>query len=142
MIRPYRATDTADLIIAWRRASELAHPFLSEEFLEQEAVLLAERFLPASQTAVAEHEGRVVGFISVVGDEIGGLFVDPAFHGEGFGWALLQYARQGKGALELEVFEANPIGRAFYARAGFVEVGRVSDEATGLPALRLRLDPP
>ena len=71
-IRDYEPDDLGALLRAWRRASELAHPFLSAEFLDREAVQIAEVFLPVSHTSVAESEGEVVGFISVHEGEVGG----------------------------------------------------------------------
>ena len=41
--------------------------------------------------------------------------------------------------LDVEVFEANPGGRAFYTAYGFEPVGRRIHQATGQPLLRLRL---
>lgn len=48
-------------------------------------------------------------------------------------------ARASRDHLELDVFEANVIGRAFYERYGFRVVGERVDEATGLRVLRLEL---
>ena len=49
-------------------------------------------------------------------------------------------ARESRSYLELNVFEANSIGRRFYDAYGFVFVGRHANEAAGQPELRLRLD--
>ncbi len=106
-----------------------------------ERTAIADRWLPASETLVFEVEGRVVGFLSLVGNEVGGLFVHPDHHRRGIGSALLDRARSMRSVLELSVFEDNPIGRAFYEGHGFAEVGRRMNEDAGHMEIRLRLLP-
>ena len=136
---PYGIDDLSAVLESWHQASLIAHPFLSEEFLAAERVRLAEQWLPAAESAVAVVDGHVVGFLSLVGNEVGGLFVHPDHQGHGHGRDLMDDARAKRPHLELEVFEANPIGRGFYAAYGFGEIGKGADEETGLPVLRLRL---
>lgn len=140
MIRAYRHDDLPDLLDAWYEASLIAHPFLDEAFFDAERVLIAEVFLPASDVTVAVADERVVGFISMADNEVGGFFVHPAHQGQGHGRELMDAARATRPVLELDVFEANPIGRRFYESYGFREVGRGVDDATGHPQVRLRLD--
>lgn len=140
MIRLYQAKDTEAVITLWYEASLLAHPFLSEDFLAEEKINLRERFLPHSETWVEEREGQVVGFISLVDNEIGGLFVQPRWQRQGVGRGLVDKARRLHDSLELEVFEANEHGRAFYARYGFVPVRQFRDGETGQMMLRLRYE--
>ena len=66
------------------------------------------------------------------------LVVEPECHGMGFGKALMDKARALHGDLEVEVFKANAIGRAFYARYGFELIEEKDDEDTGHRMLRLR----
>lgn len=139
VVRPYVPDDVDQVVDIWYRASLVGHPFLNEDFLTRERRQIAEQWLPASETHVYERGGHVVGFVSLVGNEVGGLFVDPDHHRTGVGRALLDVARAGRPHLELAVFEANPGGRRFYAAYGFVEIGRGVDEASGHPELRLRL---
>lgn len=140
MIRPYVSSDTDELIAVWYRASVIAHPFLSETFLERERKQIVEEWLPVTETTVYVLDGRVVGSISLMGNEVGGFFVDPDHQGKGFGRALMDHVRDTRPLLELDVFEANSIGRRFYDNYGFELVGRHIHEETGQPQLRLRLD--
>ena len=139
MIRKYRAEDLEDLLTAWESASVLAHPFLSEEFLAAERNNIANVYLPHAETWVWESDGPVVGFLSLIDNEIGGLFVDPKYHRLGIGRALLDHARQLRDNLEVEVFKENVIGRKFYAKYGFVPMHEKVHDETGLEILRLRL---
>ena len=141
MIRPYRNSDLEALLGVWYRASLIAHSFLPADFFEVEKREIAETWLPAAETTVYETDGRVVGFLALIGNEVGAIFVDPDQQGRGVGRSLMDHARDSRPFLELSVFEANTSGRGFYERYGFEYVGRGINEATGHPELRLRLSP-
>ena len=88
--------------------------------------------VPTAQALVAERDGVVVGYAatSLVVDvaELQRIAVDPVERRTGVGSALLGDVLglcrdAGARRLLLEVREDNDGARAFYARAGFVEVG-------------------
>ena len=139
MIRKYNEQDLDELLAAWEAASEVAHPFLTKEFLASERKNIPSLYLPNAETWVFEADGRVVGFIALIGNEVGAIFVQPSHHGEGIGRGLMDKAREVRDELEVEVFKANMIGRAFYAKYGFEPVEEKVHDKTGLDVLRLRL---
>ena len=139
-IRPYTNDDLDDVLDAWYLASQQAHPFLDEDFFDTERTLTSDQFLPASETWVFEIHGRVVGSISLLDNEVGGIFVTPAHQNQGIGRALMDHVAATRPHLELEVFEANAIGRRFYDAYGFLPVSGGFDEATGQPMIRLRIE--
>jgi len=138
VIREYRPSDIDAVLDVWYRASRVAHPFLSEEFLDRERERIRTEHMPRARSWVFEKGGRVVGFIALLGNEVGAVFVDPDRHGRGIGTALMDVASERHEILELDVFEGNAVGRAFYAGYGFVPVGRHVHEETGQPELRMR----
>lgn len=133
MIRKYRQSDLNEVLDAWYSASQVAHPFLDDAFLAHEREMIASVYLPSpdSETWVYEEDGVVVGFISMLGNEVGGLFVHADHQRQGIGGKLMDFAVERKGSLTLEVFEENKIGRRFYRQYGFVKVGEVMDEEIG-----------
>lgn len=139
VIRRYKDEDLAAVLAAWQSASQLAHPFLTAEFLATERDNIPNIYLPIADTWVMEQDGAVIGFISLLDNEVGALFVQPQFHGTGAGRALLDKARKLHGDLEVEVFEANSIGRRFYDKAGFEPLAEKIHEPTGYKLLRLKL---
>jgi putative acetyltransferase len=80
-VRKYRDTDVESVLSAWENTQALAHPFLPAAFQEQEKKNIREVYLPNADTWVVENDDHVVGFIALIGNEIGGLFVQPAYHG-------------------------------------------------------------
>lgn len=138
IVRPYTPADLIAVCHSWEAAARIAHPFMSEEFLAQERANLADVYMPNSDVWVAEIAGNVEGFIALMGNEVGGLFLHPDHHGKGAGKALMDKAQQLHGDLEVEVFENNPFGRKFYARYGFNFMEEKYHEPTGEKLLRLK----
>ncbi len=138
-IRRYQPQDLYDLLNAWELASRLAHPFMTDDFFSQERINIPKLYIPNTDTWVVTVESKVVGFIALLVDEkegnknceIGGLFVEPSFHGKKLGKALVDKATELYGDLTVKVFKENQIGRYFYHRYGFVNTGQILWEETG-----------
>lgn len=139
MIRQYQPEDSDALIAIWQSANAMAHPFLDAAFVAQVAKDMRALYLPNAETWVLENQGKLVGFIALIGDEIGGLFLEPAVHGQGLGRALVDHAVDLKGPLRVEVFEKNAIGRRFYDRYGFAETERYIHDISGEMTLKMAL---
>lgn len=122
---------------AWENTQELAHPFLSKDFQSQEEKNIRETYLPNVETWVVEDDNEVVGFIALIGNEIGGLFLQPSQHGKKLGKMMVDKARELHGDLVVEVFKKNLIGRSFYEKYGFIFVEEKKHEQTGEQVLRL-----
>ncbi|MCB2076580.1 MAG: GNAT family N-acetyltransferase [Novosphingobium sp.] len=137
MIRNFVPRDTEALVAIWQQASLLAHPFLDDQFFAQEASNMREIYLPNAATWVATDHDCPIGFIAMIGTEIGGLFLLPAFHGRGIGRAMVDHVARELGKLQVEVFEKNALGRRFYHSYGFTEIDRYLHEGSGETMLRL-----
>ncbi len=107
--------------------------------LRSQRQLIESDYLPNSETWVACGQGEPVGFISLIGRFIGGLFVDPRVQGLGVGRLLVAHALTLKGALELEVYAANENAVCFYSRFGFSEISRRDRDDQGMPFENLRM---
>lgn len=138
MIRRYEETDLAGVLEVWERSSAVAHPFLTPEFMTTEKANVKDVYLPNAQTWVWADAQGIKGFLSLQGREVGALFVDPGHHGRGIGRALMDQAFALNDYLELDVFEANPLGRRFYDRYGFTVFDRYTHLETGEQMLRLK----
>jgi ribosomal protein S18 acetylase RimI-like enzyme len=139
-IRPYRPDDKSRLLNIWRAASAVGHPFFTEDQLDQQADAVRDVYLPKAENWVAVMDGTPVGFIGLLGQFVGGLFVDPASHSRGIGRALVADAAEMKGHLELEVYARNSRALSFYQRLGFIEVSRRDTDDHGFPFELVRLE--
>lgn len=138
LIRQYKNTDLEAVLSSWERATRLAHSFMTDEFIEQERKNVAEVYMPNTDTWVADIDGEVQGFIALMGNEIGAIFLQPALHGKGIGKALMDKAQEIHGDLEVVVDKDNPIGRKFYSKYGFTLLKEIFHEPTGRHMLRLK----
>lgn len=139
MIRKFKPTDQDQTLTVWYNASVVAHDFLGEDFFTKERKAIVENYFPVTEKWVYEFNGCVVGFIAMIENEVGAIFVDPDVQGQGIGRVLMDHVRQSRDFLELDVFKNNHIGRRFYDHYGFRFVHESIHEETGQPQLRLRL---
>ncbi len=139
MIREYTTSDTDALIAVWDKAEAEAHPFLPQSVRDQVRKDMRNIYLPNAETWVVEHDGNTVGFIAMIGTEIGGLFLDPAQQGKGLGRQMVDHVVALKGPLTVEVFKDNKIGLPFYERYGFVRTEEGMFEASGHSTLKMAM---
>jgi len=138
MIRKHKEKDLEQIMTIWNDASTLAHPFLSDKFVEKVKSDMRHLYIPDSETWVFEDTNSIVGFISMIDNEIGGLFVSSNNHYKGIGTKLVDFVAKQNKVLEVDVFEKNTIGRAFYKKYGFNQVNQYLHEESGNVVLRLQ----
>jgi len=139
VIRRYQPSDVDAVIAIWEAANALAHPFLSTDFVNTVRTDMREIYLPNAETWVVEQDGEPVGFIAMIGTEIGGLFLDPRHHGKGLGRAMVDAVVAVKGPLRVDVFAENVIGRKFYDGYGFTAVDRYAHEPSGRTTIKMEM---
>ena len=140
VIRPFEAaTDLKKLSNIWFEASMQAHAFIGQTRLMEQRSLIEEEYLPKAETSVACLDGEAVGFISLLGSFVGGIFIAPERQGLGIGRALITDALARKGELSLEVYTENEQAVRFYDRLGFQEVSRRAIDDFGCPFSNARL---
>lgn len=139
-IRPFDPeVELAALSSIWFRASLEAHPFVGRDRLQLQQQAVERVYLPNAETWVACLDDVPVGFVSLLGDFIGALFVDPHHQGRRIGSLLLGHAVALRNELELEVYTANAAAIRFYKRHGFIEISRRPLDSEGLPFENARL---
>lgn len=139
MIRAFEPADTDDVIAVWLASTIPGQAFLPEAHWRASEPEIRERLMPVAETWVVEEDGRIVAFMSLLGDLIGGLFTHPEHQGRGYGRALVEHARARHDPVLVEVFEANTAAIGFYRRCAFVDHDRRIDDESGLAQLILRL---
>lgn len=137
-IRQYRDSDLNELMAAWENANNVAHPFLNEDFVAQVRMDIPALYLPNADTWVADADNRVVGFMALLGNEVGAIFLQPKYQGKKIGKMMMDTAQELHGDLVVEVFEKNSTARLFYSQYGFELIEKEIHEPTGEKVLRLK----
>ena len=127
LIRPLEPYDTDEAAAVWWRSRHAEGSLLPAAIhtAEQVAAWFAEVLLPDAQTWVALDDGRIVAVLTLDGDDLDQLYVDPDVAGRGVGSTLVDLAKDLRpGGLALWTFQTNLRAQAFYQAHGFVEVRR------------------
>lgn len=131
MIRTCRETDLEEMVRIWYDASVIAHSFVPASFWASYKSAMKEEYLPLAENYIFEREGKVAGFISLVGEIVCALFIAPEAQGKEAGKALLEHAKALKGRLSLKVYKDNRRAVFFYEKNGLRACGEEVDEHTG-----------
>lgn len=119
MIRKLIPLDLDTVLNIWLDASVIAHDFIPKEFWQDKVQDMRTIYIPSSESFVLEHQNKVVGFVSLVENQIAAIFVDPTQQGQGFGKKLLDYTKSLRSHLELSVYAKNSKSIEFYKRQSF-----------------------
>lgn len=116
----------------WERSVMVTHYFLKEEdFNGIKAALIPDYFPNVDLYTIAD-KGVYLGFIGLGPDSIEMLFIDSDSRGQGYGSALVEFAKQ-RGATKVDVNEQNPSALNFYKAKGFHIISRDETDDAGRP---------
>lgn len=136
VLRPATADDMAAVADLWHAGWHDAHPGHVPDGLTAGRTLAEFHGRAPSRvadTTVAEVDGRLAGFVMVVGDEVEQVYLDAAHRGSGVATTLLdeslrQVAAAGHPEAWLAVVEGNARARRFYERCGWRDAGALPYE--------------
>ncbi len=130
MIREFQRDDINKVADIWLDTNIKAHNFIPAEYWKsnfksvKEALLLAEVY-------VYEYDTEIQGFIGLNDEYVEGIFVSGEMQSQGIGKILLNYAKDKRNKLHLNVYQKNARAISFYKREGFEIQHSGLDEATG-----------
>ena len=130
MIREFQRDDINKVADIWLDTNIKAHNFIPAEYWKsnfksvKEALLLAEVY-------VYEYDTEIQGFIGLSNEYIEGIFVSAEMQSQGIGKILLNYVKEKRNTLFLNVYQKNTRAISFYQREGFEIRCNGIDEATG-----------
>ena len=134
MIIDVEKNDHTQLIEIWQAAVLATHDFLStSEVKRLKQLILTTYFDVVTLKGVKNSFGQWIGFIGISVDKIEMLFVDPKFHGQGFGAMLCLHATNVLGVTKVDVNEQNLKAKAFYSKMGFEVFARSETDGEGKP---------
>lgn len=120
MIRKLKPTELSSVMQIWLDANLEAHQFINPLFWHKNADNVR-KLMGTAEIYVYETEDdhKVVGFIGLINNLIGGLFVHNAYRATGVGKKLIDYAKLSKAYLIVHVYKQNELAYHFYRREGF-----------------------
>ena len=130
MIRKLQNVDINKVVDIWLKTNLEAHDFIPGQYWTSnyEAV---KKMLPQAEVYVYEDNKIIQGFVGVRDEYIEGIFVSGKMQSHGIGKALLDYIKDKKGRLQLNVYQKNVRAMSFYQREGFTVQREQLDEFTG-----------
>ena len=129
MIRELRKADINKVANIWLDTNITAHYFIPAQYWQNNFELVKELLLQAT-VYVYEDNQEIQGFIGLNDEYIEGIFVSNKIQSHGIGKALLNYAKNKRNKLFLNVYQKNVRAIAFYQREGFKIQNSGFDEAT------------
>ncbi len=143
MIRKMRKTDIDRVAQIWLDTNLQAHGFIPAEYWEdhfpevREMLCKAELYVYEGEDDKPDckqersKENDILGFIGLNEEYIEGIFVCGRAQSHGIGRALLDYAKERKPKLALNVYKKNRRAVNFYQREHFCMKEEGRDESTG-----------
>ena len=130
MIRKMKNVDINRVADIWLKTNLKAHYFIPEQYWTSNYELVKEMLLQA-EVYVYEDNKIIQGFVGLSNEYIEGIFVSEAMQSQGIGKILLNYVKDIRSKLLLNVYQKNIPAISFYQREGFEIQYSGMDEATG-----------
>ena len=130
MIRELRKVDINKVAEIWLDTNIKTHYFISAQYWKSNFELVKELLLQAT-VYVYEDKQEIQGFIGLSNEYIEGIFVSDEMQSCGIGKLLLEYIKNKKVRLRLNVYQKNARAISFYQREGFDIQYEGFDDATG-----------
>lgn len=130
MIRAMQKADVDRIADIWLDANRKAHHFIPAKYWQSNYDAVKE-MLPQAEVYVFERGQKIYGFIGLSEEYIEAIFVSEEKQSQGIGKRLLDFAKDKRAELCLNVYQKNIRAINFYQREGFEIQSEGLDEATG-----------
>ena len=144
ILRRYAPSDEAAAIELWRRTWQQAYPVIDfDQRLDWWRARWREEILPTATIVVAEHEGNLAGFVTMMPDGyLDQIVVAPESWSSGMAEALLGEAKQlSPAGITLHVNKDNRRAVRFYEKHGFIIQGDDRNQLSGRPVYKMSWRP-
>ena len=140
MIRIFQRQDLEAAVKIWLAANKEAHDFIDPCYWEGYKDAVKEMFLQAEiyvfetedmMEEIFDETGGILGFIGLDKDYVEGIFVRGDVRSQSIGKQLLDFVKQKRKRLELNVYVKNKRAVQFYEREGFCIQREGKDAETG-----------
>lgn len=111
--------DLDNIMEIWLKSNIEAHNFVDKNYWINNFDLV-KSMIKESEIYIYEENNKILGFIGLSENYIAGIFIDKEFRNKGIGKNLLDYAKDKKDKLYLNVFEKNNKAMNFYIKNQFI----------------------
>ena len=130
MIREFQRDDINKVADIWLDTNIKAHNFIPAEYWKGNFKSVKEA-LSQAEIYVYEYDTEIQGFIGLNDEYMEGIFVRDEMQSQGIGKLLLNFVKEKKTKLYLNVYQKNTRAIHFYQREGFEIQREGLDEVTG-----------
>lgn len=130
MIRKLQKADINRVADIWLDTNLKSHSFIPAKYWKDNFELV-KGMLSQAEVYIYENNQKIYGFIGLNDEYIEGIFVSDEMQSQGIGKILLNYAKDKRNKLLLNVYQKNTQAISFYKREGFEIQYSGLDESTG-----------
>lgn len=130
MVRELKKPDIDRVADIWLDTNLKAHYFIPAQYWKRNFELVKEMLLQA-EVYIYVNNQKIQGFIGLRDEYIEGIFVSDERQSQGIGKILMDYVKDKRKKLLLNVYQKNIRAISFYQREGFEIRCSGFDEATG-----------
>lgn len=130
MIRKLQKADINRVADIWLNTNLKSHSFIPAKYWKDNFELV-KGMLSQAEVYIYENNQKIYGFIGLNDEYIEGIFVSDEMQSQGIGKILLNYAKDKRNKLLLNVYQKNTQAISFYKREGFEIQYSGLDESTG-----------
>jgi len=132
MIRKLLNGDIDRIADIWLKTNLKAHYFISNQYWKSNYELVKE-MMSQYEVYVFEADKMIQGFVGLNDKYIEGIFVSDEMQSCGIGKLLLDYVKDKKVSLRLNVYQKNARAISFYQREGFIAEKKGCKNRNGQP---------
>lgn len=130
MIRKMKHEELNRVMDIWLETNIKAHNFIPDEYWKDNFELV-KGLISQAEIYIYEKNKNISGFIGMSGNYIAGIFVKEEEQSKGIGKELLNFVKNIKKELSLNVYKKNIKAVNFYKRENFHVINEGIDEAAG-----------
>ena len=130
MIRKMKQEELNEVMNIWLETNIKAHNFIPQKYWEDNFELV-KKLISQAKIYIYEKNKNILGFIGMSSNYIAGIFVKEEEQSKGIGKELLNFIKDIKKELNLNVYEKNIKAVNFYKRENFYIINEGIDEAAG-----------
>ena len=130
MIRKLKKADINRVTDLWLDTNLKVHEFIPSQYWKNNYDAVKE-MLPQAEVYVYENDNKIQGFVGLNDEYIEGIFVSDEMQAQGIGKLLLDFVKEKRMKLHLNVYQKNIRAINFYQREDFEIRDEGLDEATG-----------